>query len=86
MVRPCGLSKKRTDIIHALCWCVPGGYDCGTGSPCTEANRELEQYYFAHANARLYVQCDDHEGCWVRRCPPGTEFDESIFVCDVIHR
>ncbi|KAK2157278.1 hypothetical protein LSH36_194g05092 [Paralvinella palmiformis] len=58
------------------------GYDCDANNPCTSENIEQGNFYFPHHDPEKFVQCDDHGGCFVMPCAPGTVWDPDAYTCN----
>lgn len=62
--------------------CTPG-YSCDVNNPCTEDNANQGLFYFeASAGPGYYIQCSEWQQCYEISCAPGTEWDQSLLICN----
>ena len=53
-------------------------YTCGAGNPCESGNT---QYFHAHCDSDMYVQCDNWGSCFEMFCPATLEWNQAYVTC-----
>eukprot|EP00565_Helicotheca_tamesis_P000340 CAMPEP_0185740996 /NCGR_PEP_ID=MMETSP1171-20130828/38718_1 /TAXON_ID=374046 /ORGANISM="Helicotheca tamensis, Strain CCMP826" /LENGTH=193 /DNA_ID=CAMNT_0028412933 /DNA_START=505 /DNA_END=1086 /DNA_ORIENTATION=- len=75
---PCPAGTTSASIAAATTPAVD--YNCKARNPCDPLLTE-GKYHYPHATDTKYVQCSDFGDCFVRKCPSGLVFDDSVSVC-----
>ena len=75
------LSTDRCSLFDGLLR-YAGCYNCDDNNPCTPENIDDGNFYWPAEDDDHFVQCDEHGGCFVMPCAPGTEWNQELETCD----
>eukprot|EP00565_Helicotheca_tamesis_P009065 CAMPEP_0185725878 /NCGR_PEP_ID=MMETSP1171-20130828/2011_1 /TAXON_ID=374046 /ORGANISM="Helicotheca tamensis, Strain CCMP826" /LENGTH=156 /DNA_ID=CAMNT_0028394101 /DNA_START=128 /DNA_END=598 /DNA_ORIENTATION=+ len=51
---------------------------CELGNPCEPGT---DQFFYRHCKRRFYMQCDANGGCFEKKCPKGTRWNQDFLSC-----